>query len=394
MTFGPRSSVALSTVIRRRGAKRVFVVADQVLRNAGVVPIIETTINELTDAEYRIYDEGEIEPSTASVRTATESAKEFGADLLVGLGGGSNMDLAKVCRVAMTHEGDPFAWFGFDKVPCASPGEVPPLVCLPTTAGTGSEVSHSAVLRNSDTGNKGAILSQRIRPDIAIVDPYLSVTCPQRVTAESGLDALTHAIEAWTVTNFYAFDEQPGDALPYEGNNPLGDIYAEKAIRLIGKNLLRAFEEPEDLAARSGMSLAATLAGAAFANCGVGLAHALEYPIGQKANCTHGVGNAIVLPEVMRYLKQHRANRLAQVGEFLHDGPLELSRDEMADWAIQRVAELRAATGLPNRLQEVGIEENDLESLATKACSLQRLVDLTPGTPATGDALAILRACY
>lgn len=375
-------------MVQRREAKRVFVITDKVLRNAQVVPLIETTLKELTSAEYKIYDEGEVEPTTAAVSSAADAARDFGTDLFVGLGGGSNMDLAKICRVVAQHDCKPAELLGFDNVP----SNCPPLVCLPTTAGTGSEVSHSAVLRNSDTGKKGAVLSQNIRPDVAIVDPYLSVTCPKKVTAESGIDALTHAIEALLVTNFYTFDEQPGDALPYEGNNPFGDMYAEKAIQLIGKHLVRACEEPEDLAARSGMSLAASLAGAAFANCGVGLAHALEYPIGSAAGCTHGVGNGIVLPEVMRYLQQHRPGRVATIGRLL-GGDTNLADSELGDWAIERVAKIRQSIDLPQTLRDVGIQESQLETLAKEAFALQRLVDLTPGNPTHTDGMQILKAC-
>ena len=378
-------------MIRRRGAKRVFIVTDAVLRNAGVLPLVETTIGELTNAEYSIYQgEGNGEATTVAAVQAAAAAKDFEADLFVGLGGGSKIDLAKICRALVEHEGEPSAWFGFDKVP----GSCLPLVCLPTTSGTGSEVSHSAVLRDSETGRRTAIVSQSIRPDVAIVDPYLSVTCPQRVTAESGFKALAHAVEAFLVTNFYSFEEQPGDALPFEGNNPLGDMYAERAIQLISKHLKRACEEPEDLAARSGMSLAATLAGSAFANCGTGLSGALEYSVVQATGCAHGVGSAIVLPEVMRYLQANRTSRIAQIAELINDGPTGLTHAEAANAAVDWVTQLRLQLGLPTRLRDVGVEETQLASLAAEACSHQTLLDLTPGNPKLDDALAILKACY
>ena len=289
LTFGPRATSALRHVIARREAKRVFLLTDKVLENAGVVEPVKQFV-EHAGAALLVYNEGEIEPSTASVVSANAAAKDFQPDLFIGLGGGSNMDLAKACSAVYALDVEAESLLGFDNVT----GCTAPLVCLPTTSGTGSEVSHSCILRNSSTGEKGAILSQYIRPDIAIVDPYLSVTCPQKVTAESGIDALTHAVEAYLVSNFFSFYEDSASGLPYEGNNPFGDMFAEKAIDLIGKNLRRSVEEPEDIAARTGMSLAATLAGAAFSNCGVGLAHALEYPIGSKYRCSHGVGNGIV----------------------------------------------------------------------------------------------------
>lgn len=389
LTFGPRATSALRHVVARRKAKRVFLITDKVLESAGVVQPAKAFI-EHAKADLFIYNEGEVAPTTSSVNIAADAARDFQPDLFVAIGGGSNMDLAKATCAVVSHDVAPSTLLGFDNVP----GPTAPLVCLPTTSGTGSELSHSCILKNSETGKKAAILSQYIRPDIAIVDPYLSVTCPKNVTAESGIDALTHAIEAYLVTNFFSFDEDTESGLPYEGNNPFGDMYSEKAIELVGKHLQRAVDEPEDIAARTGMSMAAMLGGAAFSNCGVGLAHALEYPIGAKYGCSHGIGNGIVLPEVMRFIATSRANRVARIAGLLGAKTDGLPTEEAASVAIKTVADIRAAIGLPERLHDVGADESDLPELAKEAFGLQRLIDLTPGSPTEVDGLNILKACY
>lgn len=216
------------------------------LEEVGLVAHVVAAIKQ-TEATATLFLDGEVEPSTATVASVVNSASEFQPDLFVALGGGSNMDLAKAAAAAFSHNCCAETLFGYDMVP----GPITPLVCLPTTAGTGSEVSHAAVIRNVETGKKASILSQHIRPEVALVDPYLTLSCPAKVTAESGMDALTHAIEAFLVKNFYLFDDDPQQGLAFEGNHPLGDMYAEGAIRLIALSLERATEDPLDLSARS-----------------------------------------------------------------------------------------------------------------------------------------------
>src|SRR6185369_5955787 len=171
----------------------------------------------------------------------------------------------------------------------------------PTTAGTGSEVSHAAVLTDKANHIKVSTLSQFLRPALAVVDPALTDGCPKQITADSGIDALTHAIEAYTAVDFDQLNEPDGLPVAYEGRHPLGDCLAEKAIALIGQHLVAAVQDGTNKAARDGMALAATLAGLAFSNCGVAVVHALEYPIGGAVHVSHGAGNGLLLPFVMRY---------------------------------------------------------------------------------------------
>ncbi len=388
ITFGPGAVKSLAGVIKRHQAKRVLVISDRVLEATGLVSKVETVIKQ-TDVLSTLFLDGEVEPSTKAVTSVAKLAANFGPDLFVALGGGSNMDLAKAAAAAYSHQCESETLFGFDTVP----GPITSLVCLPTTAGTGSEVTHAAIIRDSTTGKKASILSQRIRPEVAIIDPYLMLSCPQKVTAESGIDALTHAIEAYLVTNFYTFNEDMGHGLPYEGNHPLGDMYAEKAIRLIGANLRATVEDPRNLPARSGMAFAATLAGVAFSSCGVSLAHALEYPIGSKYKCSHGAGNGIVLPAVLRFWMATRQSRIAKIANMLGvpeaDGmPIQ----DAAVAAIDAVMALRKDVGLPTCLSDVGGKAEDIHELATIAIASQRLIDMSPVATTLDDAKNILRA--
>jgi alcohol dehydrogenase class IV len=219
------------------------------------------------------------------------------------------------------------------------------------------------------------------------VDPELTLSCPSKLTAESGIDALTHAIEAYLATDYSVLVPDEKGILPYEGMNPMGDLYAEKCIHLVGKHFLAAIHEPENLEARAGMSLAATLGGLAFSNCGVALAHALEYPIGERYKCAHGAGNGIVLPEVMRFLEKARGDRLSKIGELLRV-------DALPETAIEEVSRLRREAGLPECLRDVGAEQSDLNDLAATSASLKRLMDLSPITPSEADLRRILEASF
>lgn len=378
--------------MQRRAAKRVLVVSDAALRSAGTTSQVEVALTQ-ADVTIELFEDGEVEPTVSTVQSLAQQVHDFGPDLMVAVGGGSNMDLAKAASALVasdkdgTSDVDIESLFGFDKVA----GPILPLVCLPTTAGTGSEVTHSAVIKCPVTGMKTSIQSQYLRPEVAIVDPQLTLTCPQSVTAQSGMDALTHAIESYLVSNFYAFKEDFEHGLAYEGNHPLGDLYAEKAIRLIGENIQRVHDEPDHLGSRSAMALAATLAGMAFSSCGVCLAHALEYPIGMMYHSSHGAGNGIVLPAVMRFWLPQRTDRLANIAKLLGVTNVdEMPLAEAAQSAIMRVEQIRGAIGLPTSLEQIGGKAADISKLCKTTMSLQRLIRLSPRQTSEQDIEMIL----
>lgn len=379
LLFGPGSLDLLGQVVGQFQAKRVMIFSDPILESLGV---LKRAAKLITGKTY-IFSDGEAEPSTDMVRKCIALHQDFKPDVVVAIGGGSNMDLAKMTCAAVSSGKEPESLFGFDQIP----GPIGPLICIPTTAGTGSESSASAVVLNSCDGKKAAALSSRLRPEVAIIDPELALTCPPKLTAESGIDALTHAIEAYLAVEFYRLKEFESGPRPYEGNHPLGDLYAEKAIRLVGKHLIEATKNPQNIEARAGMALAANLGGLAFSNCGVTLAHALEYPIGSRYECSHGIGNGIVLPGVMRYMRPVRESRIAKIGEFL-------GVTDSADEAINEVIRLREECGLPDCLSAVGAKREDLPSLAATAFSLKRLMELSPAEVSESDLLDILKESF
>ncbi|HEX2749949.1 MAG TPA: iron-containing alcohol dehydrogenase [Verrucomicrobiales bacterium] len=385
LVFGTGSLSQLGGIVSRKRLGRVLVVTDKNLLAAGIVSRV-TEILEEAGAGFTVFDGGEPEPSLDTARRVLDAAWQFLPDAVLGLGGGSNMDLAKVVATLLTHGGAPSDYFGFDRIP----GPVIPLICIPTTAGTGSEVSHSAVLTDTVNGIKVSTLSGYLRPAVAIVDPSLTLTCPPKATADSGIDALTHAIEAYTVTDFDRMETAPDGLFPYTGKTPMGDILAEKAIALVGQSLVTAVKEPDNLPARENMALAATLAGMAFSNCGVSIIHALEYPIGAALHVSHGAGNGLLLPYVMRFNLAVRTKEFARVAKLLGADTGGLDEASAAELAVRKVEELKRDAGIPERLREIGATAAQLPGFAEKSFGIKRLVENNPRRPSQDDLLGIL----
>jgi alcohol dehydrogenase class IV len=267
-------------------------------------------------------------------------------------------------------------------------------MCVPTTSGTGSEVTAASVLTDTANQIKVGVLSNYMRPKVAIVDPLLTVSCPAKVTADSGIDALTHAIEAYTAIDNEEFPLPEGERSVYQGRHPLGDCLAEKAIELIGRHLATAVREPHDLAAREGMALAATVAGLAFSNIGVALVHAMEYPVGGAVHCSHGAGNGLLLPFVMRYNLPARVERFARVAELLGEQTAGLSREQAAERAISAVERLKAEIGIPARLRDLGVTPQQLPLFAEKAFGIKRILRVNPRVPTVAEIEGVFRAAY
>lgn len=389
LVFGCGAIRELGPAARRMQVGNALIVTDGQLVRAGVV---EPAIASLTAAGVRatVFDGGEPEPSFECIDRAAQAAREARPDAIVGVGGGSNMDLAKIAAAVHAHRGEYRDYLGFDRIP----GPVLSLICVPTTAGTGSEVSQAAVLTDREQGIKVSTLSPYLRPRLAVVDPELTTSCPPRVTADSGMDALTHAIEAVTATSHTQLDLPPGELFPYEGKNPLADLFAERAIRLIGQHLLRAVRQPDDREARIGMSLAATLAGLAFSNAAVALVHAMEYPLGGTLHCTHGTGNALLLPHVMRFIAPVREGELARVAEWLGVDTSGLEPAQAAKAAVTAVDTLREQVGIPARIRDLGGREEQLAGFAAQAFSIKRLMTLTPRPVSEAAILAIYQAAW
>ncbi|MBA4190381.1 MAG: alcohol dehydrogenase [Planctomycetaceae bacterium] len=379
----------LQDACERVRAKRAFIVTDSILVKAG---ILAQTLEPLTAAgvTFEVYDKVTPEPGVELVRECVAVARTSNPDVVIGLGGGSNMDTAKLVAMILAHGGDPLDYPG----DCRVPGPVKPLICIPTTAGTGSEVSPAAVFTDTANHIKVSCLSPFLRPNFAIVDPLFTVTCPPKVTADSGIDALTHAIEGFCAVDNEEFPLPSGEKSVYQGKNPMADAMAQRAIMLVGKFLRRAVKDGNDLEARDGMALAGTLGGLAFSNAGVALVHAMEYPVGGAVHVSHGAGNGLLLPFVMRFNLNHRVPETAQIG--VHLGKIEGNgMIELAESAIREIERLREDIGIPTRLRDLGVTEEMLPGFAAKAFAIKRLMRVNPRMPQNeGEILDIYKAAW
>jgi alcohol dehydrogenase class IV len=387
LVFGPHAAGQIGEIAARLAARRVLIVTDPMLVRAGLVDPIRETLGR-AGIVVADFAGGEPEPSFAAVLASLEVARHFRPDALLGLGGGSNMDLAKATATLLAHDGKLPDYVGEDKVP----GPICPLLCVPTTAGTGSEVSSAAVLTDNENHIKVGILSNCLRPRVAIVDPLLTVSCPPKVTADSGIDALTHAIEAFTAIDNEDFPLPAGEPSVYQGRHPLGDCLAEKAIALVGSHLRQAVADGKNVAARTGMALGATLAGLAFSNVGVALVHAMEYPVGGATHCSHGAGNGLLLPFVMRFNLSGRTRHFARIARLLGEDVAELPEAQAAELAIHAVEKLRADIGIPRRLRDLGVKPEQVRPLAQKAAGIRRILRVNPRPVTVADIEAIYHA--
>jgi alcohol dehydrogenase class IV len=388
--FGRGAVRRTGEAVRWYGAERVLLVTDPALVAAGLHEAVEDSLRAVGVAVDR-FEGGRAKPTVEAVAACVAAAggRDYGA--LVALGGGSNIDLAKAAAVVLRYGGTATDYFGEHQVP----GPILPLVAVSTTAGTGAEVSGASVLADLANDRRGAILSNFVRPLAAIYDPLLTVSCPPVVTADAGIDALAHAVEAYMVID-YRTKTGSGDDPPglYQGSFPLSDLLVEKAIALIGRYLRRAVYRGGDLEAREGMHLASLLAGMGFSNAGLTAVHALEYPVGVATGCTHGTGNGLFLPYVMEYNVPACPQRLATVARLLGERVEGLPDQEAAGLAVEAVQRLEREIGIPTRLRDLGVAESALREMAEATSGLTRLLGLNP-RPLDADSLeGILRRAW
>jgi alcohol dehydrogenase len=352
--------------------KRALVVTDERL---SADADFRTLIDALNHAgiETRVFDGTIAELPLSCIAQGVEAGKTFGADLIVGIGGGSCLDAAKVAAVLLAHGGKASDYYGEFKVP----GPVLPLILLPTTAGTGSEVTPVAVITDPDRAVKVGIASPHIICHTAICDPELTYSCPPALTAVSGADALTHAIEAFTTIR-----RQPTGTIVHEhvflGKNVLSDAYALMAVSHIAASLERACENGNDVVARERLMLGATAAGLAFGTAGTAAAHAVQYPVGAMTHTSHGAGVAVMMPYVMEFNRSHCEPELAEIGKAMGLDPAGRSTSEQAGATIDAVEKLFAAIGIPKTIADLGIIPAQLPLVAEQAMGSARLIKNNP----------------
>jgi alcohol dehydrogenase class IV len=384
--FGQNSVRRLGHAVGELGAKSVLVVTDENLAAAGV---LDKALDSLREAgvAFDVFDGGEAEPRVEAALACIEAARATNPEAVVGLGGGSNIDVAKTTATVLKWGKGPADYFGENKVP----GPIMPMVAVSTTAGTGAAVSPVAVLTDVERNLKIGISSNYLRPRVAIYDPVLTISCPPKVTAESGMDALVHAIEAYTCIDYHALPVPPEQPVAYWGKFPLADTLAERAIQIIGANLRRAVYEGRSLAAREAMHLGTLMASMAFSNAGAAAVHALQYPIGTLTHTSHGLGNALLLPYVMEYNLPARPQAFADIAQWLGEDMEGLSLWEAAERSVEAAQRLKADIGIPMRLRDIGVTEQQLPTIAQAAFGIERLLRNNPRPASVEDLESILR---
>ncbi|OJY34669.1 MAG: alcohol dehydrogenase [Rhizobiales bacterium 65-9] len=371
---GAGSAARLGEIIKGRLGQRVLIVTDAGVAKAG---LLDAALESLTAAEigWAIFSEVVADPPEAVILKALEQAKTFGAEGVVGLGGGSSLDVAKLVAL-LARSGEPLSdiyGVGLAKGPRL------PLALVPTTAGTGSEVTPISIVTTGASEKKG-VVSPVILPDIAVLDADLTLKLPPHVTAATGVDAMVHAIEAYTSAS--------------ANNNPLSRMLAMEALRLLGANIRTAVTDGDNRDARGKMLLGSLLAGQAFANSPVAAVHALAYPIGGHFHVPHGLSNALVLPHVLAFNAQAARAAYSELAPLAFPQLAEKGMAERCEGFIMGLANLSAELGLQQRLRDVKIPKDALAMLAADAMKQTRLLVNNPRPLREEDARAIYEKAW
>jgi alcohol dehydrogenase len=355
--FGFGAAERVADEVRAHCARYVFVIADPGVVAAGLVESLVAPLNA-AEISFEIYDQVVPNPDTESVDAAAEAFRSSGADLIIGIGGGSGLDTAKAVRLVAggPSEGriaDYSPFLEDDRRPTPLSRDLPPLIAVPTTAGTGSEVTPWALIIDTQAKCKfGAGGTPATVPTVALADPQLTLGLPPSITAATGVDALSHCIEAYVSTN----------------DNPILDPMILYGIELIGRSLRTAVARGENHAARHDVMQAALIGGLAITSKWLGACHSLAHPLSSLAGIQHGVANAIMLPHQMRFSLTGALDRYARIGQALDRSfPVMGTIRQRAEKAVEAVSELVVDTGLPARLQEVGVTRKMIPDLTDGA---------------------------
>jgi alcohol dehydrogenase class IV len=369
--FGKGQRHALPKVALRHGT-RALICTDQ--RFTGTA-IFAEILAALEDASIAVFVHDGVLPDVPrnSVSVCVEGARGFKPDMVIGIGGGSCLDMAKCAALILSHGGQLQDYYGEFKVP----GPTLPVIAMPTTAGTGSEVTPVAVVSDPDRTLKVGISSPYLIAAAAICDPELTMSCPAGLTAVAGADALTHAIEAFTAAR-RGTDASLAQNHVFIGKSALTDHFALLAIKLLGRSLEKACKDGADQDARADVMMGALAAGCAFGTAGTAAAHAIQYPVGALTHTAHGLGVATLMPYVMSYNRSASTEELAEVGAALGIVQAGLDVKEMAGAAIEEVRRLFAAIGITPTLKALGLPADKLDWTAEQAFGIDRLIKNNP----------------
>jgi alcohol dehydrogenase class IV len=365
----------LGALTGKKLGPKVLFVTDPGLRKLGLCDPALASL-EAAGMAVTIFDQVEADPSRATLMKATEAGRAAGVTGVIGFGGGSSLDVAKLAALLLGSGEDLDGAWGVAQ----AKGPRLPLALVPTTAGTGSEVTPVSIITVGEEEKRG-VSSPIILPDMAVLDAELTLGLPAPITAATGVDAMVHAIEAYASKN--------------ANNNPLSKMLARQALQLLGANIETAVFNGQNVDARGAMLLGSMLAGQAFANSPVAAVHALAYPIGGSFHVPHGLSNALVLPHVLRFNAPDAAHLYAEIAcdAFPHLASEEGAQGRCAAF-IEELAALSKKLGMPTRLREVNIGEEHLPKMAADAMKQQRLLVNNPRPVEEADALAIYRAAW
>ena len=366
------STRRLGDLCRQMNIKRPLVITDSGLTKSGVVATLEDSLTR-TGLPFHCYSDVIADPPEHTIRSALSFANDCQADAVIGFGGGSSLDTAKLVALLAGSGETLESIYGVDQ----AKGKRLPLIQVPTTAGTGSEATPVAIVTTGQSTKKG-VVARQLYADVAVLDAELTLGLPPRITATTGVDAMVHAIEAYTSA---------------AQKNPLSDLLACQALKLLGSNIVTAYQDGKNLAARQAMLFGAYLAGQAFANAPVAAVHALAYPLGGQFHIPHGLSNALVLPAVLQFNSLTACASYAELAESVLPAPdLHTTSAQRCDQFIDYLVELIRTLELPTQLSELGIQSNHLPALAADAMGQQRLLVNNPRPVTEADALAIYRA--
>ena len=389
------------------GVHRVLVLTDPVLRRLAPV---QTVMESLEDngISFVLYDRVRIEPSDGSLLDAITFARESAYDAFVAVGGGSTIDTAKAVSLYTTYPPDDFLDYVNPPIGkgLAVPGPLKPLMAIPTTAGTGSETTGVCVFDVTRLHAKTGISSRRLKPTLGYLDPENTRTMPSQVAASSGLDILSHAVESYTAMSFTERPRpnRPSERPPYQGSNPISDIWSLEALRIVSRFLVRAVEDPSDDDARANMLLAASYAGVGFGNAGVHLPHAMSYPVAgtvktyrtpgypaDHALVPHGVSVILNAPAVFRFTAAASPERHLQAAEALGADIAHARPDEAGRMLADRIVWFMQRLRMPNGLREVGYTSSDIPALVKGTLPQRRLTTLSPRPAGVEELSAMFR---
>ena len=376
LIFGNQEAVNSTDQIKTLLGKNIFIITDKGLTELG---LLEPTIKKIKiHSNVKIFDDVESDPSKSTLLKAFETAKEFNSTGVLGFGGGSSMDVAKLVSLLLGSNQDIETIWGVNN----ARGPRLPLVLIPTTAGTGSEVTPISIITMDDKEKKG-VSSKFILPDLSILDPLLTIDLPANITASTGIDAMVHAIEAFTSIN--------------SNNNPVSKMLSIEALKLLGSSIKTAVFDGHNINARSNMLFGSMLAGKAFANSPVAAVHALAYPIGGLFNISHGLSNSLVLPSVMKFnsINKETKKNYANLAPFVFNDLDNSKSDEIVcNNFIDSLESLSKELKLPYRLRDLEIPEEACQLMASEAMKQTRLLVNNPRKIEESDAFNIYKSVW